>query len=90
MPDTVVLFDLENNMPTAPMLGKMVEHYATLYLFNCTGHFHYSLTDLTALSSWINSGQVVILDVPQAAQKEYEYAVIAGQLLALLTPDTQI
>ncbi|MDR0237422.1 hypothetical protein [Acinetobacter sp.] len=90
MQNTVVLFDLENNMPTAHLLGKMVEHYTTLYFFNCTGHFHYSLEDLTELSGWINSGQVVILDVPQAAQKEYEYAVIAGQLLALLTPDTQI
>lgn len=90
MPHTVVLFDLENNMPTAHTLGKMVAHYTTLYLFNRTGHFDYSLADLTELSSWINSGQVVILDVPEAAQKEYEYAVIAGQLLALLTPDTQI
>jgi hypothetical protein len=90
MQNTVVLFDLENNMPTAHMLGKMVEHYGTLYFFNGAGHFHYSLADLTELSSWINSGQVVILDVPQAAEKAYEYAVIAGQLLALLTPDTQV
>jgi hypothetical protein len=33
---------------------------------------------------------VVILDMPKAEQKEFEYAVVVGQLMALLEPDTQV
>lgn len=79
-----VLLDLENNMPTAQLLRDIVGHYPALYLFNCQGRFEYSLEDLTELSGWISSGQVVILDIPETEQKEFEYAVVAGQLLALL------
>lgn len=79
-----VLLDLENNMPTAQLLRDIVGHYPALYLFNCQGRFEYSLEDLTELSGWISSGQVVILDTPETEQKEFEYAVVAGQLMALL------
>lgn len=57
-----VLLDLQNNMPTAQLLRNIIEHYPVLYLFNCQGNFEYSLQDLTEFSSWISSGQVVILD----------------------------
>ncbi|MFW2104087.1 hypothetical protein [Acinetobacter guillouiae] len=90
MPNKAVLLDLENNMPTAKMLRDIIEHYPTLYLFNCTGQFQYSLEDLTEFSGWVSSGQVVILEVPNASEKEYEYAVVVGQLLALLEPKMQI
>lgn len=90
MPNKAVLLDLENNMPTAKMLREIIEHYPTLYLFNCTGQFQYSLEDLTEFSGWVSSGQVVILEVPNASEKEYEYAVVVGQLLALLEPEMQI
>ena len=90
MPNKAVLLDLENNMPTAKMLREIIEHYPTLYLFNCTGQFQYSLEDLTEFSDWVSSGQVVILEVPNASEKEYEYAVVVGQLLALLEPEMQI
>lgn len=79
-----VLLDLENNMPTAQLLRDIVGHYPALYLFNCQGRFEYSLEDLTEFSGWISSGQVVILDTPETEQKEFEYAVVAGQLMALL------
>ena len=90
MQNKVVLLDLENNMPSAKMLRDIVEHYPTLYLFNCEGGFRYSLEDLTEFSSWISSGQVVILETPEASQREYEYAVVVGQLMALLDSETHI
>ena len=90
MNNKVVLLDLENNMPSAKMLRDIIEHYPALYLFNCEGQFEYSLEDLTELASWISSGNLIILDTPTAIEKEFEYAVIVGQLLALLEPDTHI
>lgn len=90
MRQKVVLLDLENNFPTAQLLRNIVEHYPSLYLFNCAGKFEFALEDLTELASWISSGQIVILDTPEAPHKEYEYAVIVGQLMALLEADTQV
>ena len=90
MTQKVVLLDLENNVPTAKLLREIVEHYPTLYLFHCQGQFEYALQDLTELAVWISSGQVVILDTPKAEQKEFEYAVVVGQLMALLEPETQV
>ena len=90
MTQKVVLLDLENNIPTAKLLREIVEHYPTLYLFHCQGQFEYALQDLTELAVWISSGQVVILDTPKAEQKEFEYAVVVGQLMALLEPETQV
>lgn len=86
----VVLFDLENNKPTAKLLKDIIEHYSTLYLFNCIGHFEYALEDLTEFASWVSSGQVIILETPKAEHKEFEYAVVVGQLMALLEPHTQV
>ena len=90
MTQKVVLLDLENNVPTAKLLREIVEHYPTLYLFHCQGQFEYALQDLTELAAWSSSGQVVILDTPKAEQKEFEYAVVVGQLMALLEPETQV
>ena len=90
MTQKVVLLDLENNVPTAKLLREIVEHYPTLYLFHCQGQFEYALQDLTELAAWISSGQVVILDTPKAEQKEFEYAVVVGQLMALLEPETHV
>lgn len=90
MTQKVVLLDLENNVPTAKLLREIVEHYPTLYLFHCQGQFEYALQDLTELAAWISSGQVVILDTPKAEQKEFENAVVVGQLMALLEPETQV
>ena len=90
MTQKVVLLDLENNVPTAKLLREIVEHYPTLYLFHCQGQFEYALQDLTELAAWISSGQVVMLDTPKAEQKEFEYAVVVGQLMALLEPETQV
>ena len=90
MTQKVVLLDLENNVPTAKLLREIVEHYPTVYLFHCQGQFEYALQDLTELAAWISSGQVVILDTPKAEQKEFEYAVVVGQLMALLEPETQV
>jgi hypothetical protein len=47
MSNKVVLLDLENNMPTAQLLRDIIQHYAVIYLFICTGKFEYSLEDLT-------------------------------------------
>lgn len=90
MHNKVVLMDLEQNMPSAQMLRDIVEHYPTLYIFNCTGQFQYSLEDLTEFSDWVSSGQIVILETPKASLKEYDYAVVVGQLIALLDSDTHV
>lgn len=90
MTQKVVLLDLENSPPTANLLRNIVEHYSTLYLFSCSGKFEYALEDLTEIAGWIGSGQVVILDIPETPEKEFEYAVIVGQLMALIEPETHI
>lgn len=90
MTQKVVLLDLEQNMPTAQLLRDILQHYSTLYLFNCAGRFEYALDDLTELASWMNSAQVVVLDTPAAPHKEFEYAVVVGQLMALLEPDSHV
>lgn len=90
MSHKVVLLDLENNMPTAQLLRNIIPHYAAIYLFNCQGKFEYSLQDLTEFSSWVSSGQVVILETAEVEHKEFEYAVVVGQLLALLDADASI
>lgn len=90
MNSKVVLLDLENNLPTAQLFRDIVEHYSTLYLFNGKGRFEFPLADLTELASWVNSGQVVVLDTLSAKEKEFEYAVIVGQLMALVEPEAHI
>ncbi len=40
--------------------------------------FEYALEDLTEIAGWISSGQLVVLDIPEMLQKEFEYAVIVG------------
>lgn len=90
MSNKVVLLDLEKNMPTAKLLRDIIQHYAVIYLFNCQGKFEYSLEDLTEFSAWVSSGQVVILETAEVDHKEFEYAVVVGQLIALLEPDTTI
>ena len=90
MSNTVVLLDLEQNLPTAKLLREMIEHYSTVYIFNAQGNFEFELADLTELATWICSGQVVVLDTLMAKEKEFEYAVIVGQLLALLEADVEI
>lgn len=90
MSNKVVLLDLEKNMPTAQLLRDIIQHYAVIYLFNCQGKFEYSLEDLTEFSGWVSSGQVVILETAEVDHKEFEYAVVVGQLIALLEPDTTI
>ncbi|NNH37637.1 hypothetical protein [Acinetobacter terrae] len=90
MSNKVVLLDLEKNMPNAQLLREIIQHYAVIYLFNCQGKFEYSLEDLTEFSSWVSSGQVVILETAEVDHKEFEYAVVVGQLIALLEPDTMI
>lgn len=90
MSQKVVLLDLENNPITASLLREITNHYTTLYLFNCKGTFEFALQDLTEFSAWVSSGQIVILDTIPAEKKEYEYAMLVGQLLALLAPRTHI
>lgn len=90
MSNKVVLLDLENNLPTAKLFRDMIEHYATVYIFNAQGNFEFSLADLTELATWISCGQVVVLDTLAAKEKEFEYAVIVGQLLALLEANVHI
>lgn len=90
MSQKVVLLDLENNPPTANLLRNIIEHYSTLYVFSCSGKFEYALEDLTEIAGWIATGQLVVLDIPETPQKEFEYAVIVGQLMALMDPDAHI
>lgn len=90
MSQKVVLLDIENNRPTVQLIRDIIEHYTTLYLFNCAGKFEFELQDVTELATWITSGKVIILESPVSAHKEFEYAVVVGQLMALLEPDSHI
>lgn len=86
----VVLIDLERNPLYAKTLRAYIENDQLVYLFNLTGQFDYALEELTELAGWITSGVVMILDVPAMSRKEFEYAMIAGQLLALTDENTGI
>lgn len=90
MNNKVVLLDLERNIPTVKFYRDILEHYATLYIFSRENKFEFLLTDLTEFSSWVSSGQIVILDTLQAKEQEYEYAVVVGQLLALIEPESHV
>ena len=90
MNNKVVLLDLERNIPTVKFYRDILEHYATLYIFSRENKFEFPLTDLTEFSSWVSSGQIVILDTLQAKEQEYEYAVVVGQLLALIEPESHV
>lgn len=90
MSNSVALLDLEQHTPTAASLSALLEQHAMLYLFHCQGQFQYALTDLTEFATWISTGQVVILESAIASIKEFEYALLVGQLLALVEPDTLI
>ena len=61
-----------------------------MYIFNCSGKFEFALDELTELAGLIASGQVVVLDIPETEHKEYEYAVLVGQLMALLEEGSQV
>ncbi|NOZ98007.1 MAG: hypothetical protein GXO52_09655, partial [Gammaproteobacteria bacterium] len=86
----VVLIDLEKNPLPAKTLRAYIENDQLVYLFNLTGQFNYALEDLTELAGWISSGCVMVLDVPAISRKEFEYAMIAGQLLALTEEKSEI
>ena len=90
MSNKVVLFDLEHNRPTAQLFRDILQHYSTVYLFNGQGQFEFDLADLTEFSAWVSSGQIVVLDTLTAKEKEYEYAVVVGQLLALIDTETHV
>ena len=90
MTQKVVLLDLENNAINAGLIREIIEHYPSVYVFNCSGKFELALEELTEFSAWVTSGQVVVLDTPKIDNREFEYAVVVGQLLALLEPRTHI
>lgn len=90
MLNKVALLDLEQHLPTAHRLRDLLEQNDVVYLFDCRGQFHYALTDLTELATWICSGEVVILETAKSTIKEYEYAMLVGQLLALVDAYTQV
>lgn len=77
-------------MPNAQLLRDIIQHYAVIYLFNCTGKFEYALEEMTEFASWVTSGQVVILETAEVEHKEFEYAVVVGQLIALLEPESVV
>ncbi|MCK4089368.1 hypothetical protein [Acinetobacter radioresistens] len=86
----VILFDLEQNKPAASLLRELLQHYSTLYLFNCQKQFEYALVDLTELAGWIQAGRIVVLETAEADFKEFEYALVVGQCLALLEADVHV
>ncbi|TCM69237.1 hypothetical protein EC844_103184 [Acinetobacter calcoaceticus] len=94
MLNKVALLDLEHYMPSAAMFRELLEHHAMLYVFHCQApshkQFQYPLTDLTEFAAWISCGQVVVLETPPAAIKAFEYAMLVGQLLALVEVGTEI
>ncbi|MCU4414392.1 hypothetical protein KTH71_10150 [Acinetobacter sp. WU_MDCI_Axc73] len=86
----VVVIDLEKNPLQAKTLRAYIENDQLVYLFNLMGHFDYSLEDMTEFSGWVSSGFIMILDAPVTSRKEFGYAMIAGQLLALTEENIEI
>lgn len=90
MQNSVALVDLQDYSPSLPQLSTLLEQHDTLYLFHADNQCPFALHELTELSTWINSGQVVILDLPLETQLEYQYAMLVGQLIAILEPSQPI
>lgn len=90
MSNNVVLLDLENYSFSAQLIRDIIERNTLLYFFNGQGKFELPISDLTELASWISCGQVVVLETLAAPAKEFEYAVIVGQMLALVELETHI
>lgn len=84
MQNTVALVDLQGYALELSQLTAMLAKYDTVYLFHCKNQCSFSLTTLNELATLINSGQVIILDLPQNCRQEYQYAVLVGQMLVLL------
>lgn len=84
MQNTVALVDLQGYSPNLQQLKAMLAQYGMLYLFHPQNQCPFTLSELNELSTLINSGQVIILDLPQNCHQEYQYAVLVGQLLVLL------
>lgn len=90
MQNSVALVDLQDYSPSLQQLTTWLEQHDTLYLFHAFNQNPFDLQALTDLSIWISSGQVVILDLPQDTPLEYQYAMLAGQLLAIIEPTQQV
>ena len=87
---SIILIDLEKNPIQANSLRLYIENEQLIYLFHPDNKLECALDELTELSSWINSGQVIILDIPKIKDRANAYALIAGQLLALIESDAKI
>lgn len=90
MQNSVALVDLQDYSPSLQQLSTWLEQHDILYLFHTAHQSPFHLHELTELSTWISSGQVVILDLPQETPLEYQYAMLVGQLMAMIEPSQQI
>ncbi|MFT4020169.1 MAG: hypothetical protein QM666_01475 [Acinetobacter sp.] len=86
----IILLDARESLPTAKEFKQLFTRYETAYLFHMHDQLNYPLLDMTEFASWISSGQIVILDVPPLNQAELEYAILAGQLLSIIEPETTV
>lgn len=87
MQNFVALVDLQDCALNLRQLATLLEQHHTLYVFHCQNQSPFSLSELTELSTWLSSGQLVVLDVPQDTACEYQYAMLVGQLLVLIDPE---
>lgn len=90
MHQPVVLIDLQHQQPKVQELQQLLEHYAVVYLFHPKGCSPFELDVLTDLAQLIYAQDVVILEHAATGQYQYDYALVAGQLVALLPSQTEV
>ncbi|WP_288415125.1 hypothetical protein [uncultured Acinetobacter sp.] len=87
---SILLIDLEKTSIQIDLLRSYIENDQLIYVFNLRDKLTCNLQALTELASWVSSGQLVVLDTPTHTAKSSAYALLAGQLLALLDPEASI
>ena len=90
MHQPVVLIDLQRQQLNVQQLQQLLEYYAVVYVFHPQGDSPFGLEQLTDLAQLITSQDVVILEHAATGQYQYDYALVAGQLVALLASQSEI
>ena len=83
---TVVLIDLAYLSISTPQFKLLFEQHQTVYIFHRQNDCQLALSDLVEVADWLKQGRLEVLTVPTLEHAQQENTVLAGQLLARLTP----
>ncbi|WP_343596828.1 hypothetical protein [Acinetobacter sp.] len=90
MKKTVVLIDLAYIPLSTAQFKQLFEQHSTVYIFHRQNDCKLALSDLTAVAEWIQQGRLQVLSLPVLEHAQQENTVLAGQLLAQLSPQQEL